>query len=111
MTDFQTVDEIPSVEREGRGSKYAEVFEAVEKAAPKAIIVATFTDEVNEEGEPTDEANRKAAANRASYLREVAPEGVTVAQRGNQVFAQVEQETEDTDEGTDADEAEVADLT
>lgn len=74
---FAVVDEIPSIERGGRGSKFTEVWEAAEKAAPKAIVVY---DESEEEGGPT-------AANRAAYLRSVAPEGFTAAQRGSKVYA------------------------
>lgn len=79
-TRFPVVDEIPPIDRGGRGSKFDEVWEEAEKAAPKPIVV--YDEDKVPEGEKA-----VTAANRAAYLRSIAPKGYSATQRGTKVFA------------------------
>lgn len=81
-TKFKTAAAIPTAQRGPRGSRYSEVLEAAEEAAPKAILAF----EMETAGK---------AANRASYIREVDTHNrFEVAQRDKEVWVRLLTEEE-----------------
>lgn len=70
------VDEIPTIQRETRASKYEPFFEQTRKADPKPVRLSGF-------------GSAKTASGAATYIRRNCPDDIDVTQRGEDVYLSI----------------------